>query len=73
MAKRLFLGVLQLARRRVALDISGVDWFQWASSYKGTNDAFRYSGLRLAAHKRLKDKPAMKAYRRVAKRLRRGA
>jgi hypothetical protein len=72
MAKRLFSGVLQLARRRTALHISGVDWFQWASSYKGTKDAFRYSGLRLAAHKRLIDKPAMRAYRRVAKRLRRG-
>jgi hypothetical protein len=72
MAIRLFKGVLQLARQRAALNISGVDWFQWASSYKGTHDAFRYSGLRLAAHKRLTDKPAMKAFRRVAKRLRRG-
>jgi hypothetical protein len=69
MAKRLYRGVLSLAARRTALNISGVDWFQWASSYKGTDDAFRYSGLRLAAHKRLKDKPAMKAYRRVARRL----
>lgn len=70
MAKRLVKGVLLLARERRALGISGVDWFQWASSYKGTNDAFRYSGLRLAAHRRLTDKPAMKAFRAVAKRLR---
>jgi polysaccharide biosynthesis protein PslG len=71
MAKRLAAGVLMLARQRRALGIAGVDWFQWASSYKGTHDAFRYSGLRLAAHKRLKDKPAMKAYRAVARNLRR--
>jgi hypothetical protein len=70
MAQRLVKGVLLLAHRRAKLKISGVDWFQWASSYKGTNDAFRYSGLRHAAHKRLTDKPAMKAFKRVARRLR---
>jgi hypothetical protein len=69
MAKRLVAGVLLLARARKELGISGVDWFQWASSYKGTDDAFRYSGLRLARSKRLKDKPAMKAFRAVARRL----
>jgi len=71
MAKRLVAGVTQLANNRARLKISGVDWFQWASAYKGTDDAFRYSGLRHARGKRLKDKPAMKAFRRVAKRLRR--
>ncbi|HET8757959.1 MAG TPA: hypothetical protein VFM58_18200 [Solirubrobacteraceae bacterium] len=71
MAKRLFKGVLRLAANRKRLRISGVDWFQWASAYKGTDDAFRYAGLRQARGKRLKDKPAMKAFRRVAKRLRR--
>src|SRR5215217_5584456 len=71
MAKRLVAGVLRLARNRARLNISGVEWFQWASSYKGTDDAFRYSGLRHARGKRLTDKPAMKAFRRVAKLLRR--
>jgi hypothetical protein len=71
MAKRLVAGVMGLANNRARLKISGVDWFQWASSYKGTDDAFRYSGLRQARGKRLKDKPAMKAFKRVAKRLRR--
>jgi hypothetical protein len=71
MAKRLVAGVLRLAKNRKRLHISGVDWFQWVSSYKGTDDAFRYSGLRQARGKRLTDKPAMKAFRRVAKRLRR--
>jgi hypothetical protein len=70
MAKRLASGVLLLAKNRGRLKISGVDWFQWASSYKGTSDAFAYSGLRVA-RKRLKDRPAMTAYRTVAKRLRR--
>jgi hypothetical protein len=69
MAKRLVAGVRMFARQRRALGISGVDWFQWASSYKGTDDAFRYSGLRHAAHKRLTDKPAMKAFRAVARQL----
>jgi hypothetical protein len=71
MAKRLAKGVVLLASRRTKLRISGVDWYQWASSYKGTHDAFSYSGLRHAAHKRLTDKPAMKAFKRVARRLRR--
>jgi hypothetical protein len=71
MAKRLAKGVLLLAHARGKLHIVGVDWFQWASSYRGTNDAFRYSGLRRAAHKRLTDKPALKAFKRVARRLRR--
>ena len=71
MAKRLVAGVMQLASSRARLKISGVDWFQWASAYKGTDDAFRYSGLRHARGKRLTDKPAMKAFRRVAKLLRR--
>jgi hypothetical protein len=71
MAKRLVAGVMRLADNRARLKISGVDWFQWASSYKGTDDAFRYSGLRQARGKRLTDKPAMKAFKRVAKRLRR--
>jgi hypothetical protein len=70
MAKRLAKGVALLARQRIAQRISGVDWFQWASSYKGTDDAFTYSGLRHAAHKRLTDKPAMRAFKRVARRLR---
>jgi polysaccharide biosynthesis protein PslG len=71
MAKRLVKGVLLLARHRKELGIVGVDWFQWASSYKGTGDAFRYSGLRRAGSKRLVDKPAMRAFKAVARRLRR--
>ena len=71
MAKRLVKGVRLLARHRKPLGIAGVDWFQWASSYKGTDDAFRYSGLRQRRSKRMVDKPAMKAFRSVARQLRR--
>jgi hypothetical protein len=71
MAKRLVKGVALLASRRTKLKIAGVDWYQWASSYKRTRDAFSYSGLRYATHRRLVDKPAMKAFTRVARRLRR--
>ena len=71
MAKRLTKGVLLLARHRKQLRIAGVDWFQWASSYRGTDDAFRYSGLRRVGGKRLVDKPAMRAFKSVARKLRR--
>jgi hypothetical protein len=71
MAQRLEKGVALLARHRVKLHIAGVDWFQWASSYQGHDDAFRYSGLRHAGRKGLVDKPAMKAFKRVARKLRR--
>jgi len=71
MAKRLTKGVLLLARHRTAMRISGVDWFQWASSYKGADDAFRYSGLRRVGSKRLVDRPALKAFKAVARKLRR--
>jgi hypothetical protein len=71
MAKRLTAGVMSLANNRKRLHISGVDWFQWLSAYKGTDDAFRYSGLRQARGRKVKDKPALKAFKRVAKRLRR--
>lgn len=71
MAARLVRGVRLLARHRKQLRIAGVDWFQWASSYRGTDDAFRYSGLRRLGGKRLIDRPAMRAFKRVARRLRR--
>lgn len=70
MAKRLSKGIPLLARHRKELGIAGVDWFQWVSAYKGTDDAFRYSGLRRIVRKRVVDQPAMKAFRKVARRLR---
>jgi hypothetical protein len=71
MAKRLRRGIRLLAARRRALGIAGVDWFQWASAYSGADDAFRYSGLRRARGGRIEDRPAMAAFREVARALRR--
>jgi hypothetical protein len=70
MAKRLDQGIRLLARHRTDLGISGVDWFQWVSAYKGTDDAFRYSGLRRIKGKRVIDQPALKAFKKVARKLR---
>jgi len=70
MARRLSQGIRLLARHRKDLGISGVDWFQWVSAYKGTDDAFRYSGLRRIKGKRVVDQPALTAFRKVARRLR---
>jgi polysaccharide biosynthesis protein PslG len=70
MAKRLGKGVRLIARHRKALRISGLDWFQWASSYSGRDDAFRYSGLRRVKGRRIVDKPAMHAFTSVARHLR---
>src|SRR4051794_13628560 len=62
MATRLTKGVLALAAQRKALNITGVDWFQWISPYSGTADAFSYSGLR-RAHRQINDTPAMAAFK----------
>jgi hypothetical protein len=71
MAQRLEAGMRLLAARRRALGIAGVDWFQWASAYSGTDDPFRYSGLRRARGRRIVDRPALAAFRVVARSLRR--
>jgi hypothetical protein len=71
MAKRLEQGIRMLAARRRALGIAGVDWFQWVSAYTGNDDTFRYSGLRRARGSRIEDRPAMAAFRRVARSLKR--
>jgi hypothetical protein len=71
MAQRLRQGILQLAGQRSALHIAGVDWFQWASSYSGTDDPFRYSGLRRIAGRRTGDRPALAAFRKLARSLNR--
>jgi hypothetical protein len=69
MAKRLKQGVRALARQRKKLGIAGVDWFQWASGYNGTSDAFRYSGLRRGRGKHIRDTPSLAAFRSVARSL----
>jgi hypothetical protein len=69
MAKRLARGITALASHRKQLNIGGVDWYQWLSSYFGTTDAFSYAGLRRAHKRVIDDMPALKAFRRVAGRL----
>jgi hypothetical protein len=68
MASRLTKGVLALAAQRKALNIGGVDWYQWISPYSGTADAFSYSGLRRAG-RRIRDMPALRSFKAVAGRL----
>ena len=69
MARRLSKGMLALASHRHQLNIGGVDWYQWISSYFGTSDAFSYAGLRRAHRRGIQDMPAMTSFRRVAGRL----
>jgi nuclear transport factor 2 (NTF2) superfamily protein len=69
MARRLTKGILALASHRQALNIGGVDWYQWISPYTGTSDAFSYAGLRRAHRRAIEDMPALAAFRRVAGRL----
>ena len=69
MARRLTKGVLALASHRSALNIGGVDWYQWISPYSGTADAFSYAGLRRAHRRAIDDMPALRAFRHVASRL----
>lgn len=69
MARRLSKGLLALASHRRQLNVGGVDWYQWVSSYYGTSDAFSYAGLRRAHRRGIDDMPAMASFRRVASRL----
>lgn len=69
MARRLSRGILALASHRTDLNIGGVDWYQWVSSYYGTSDAFSYAGLRWAHRRIIEDTPAMTSFRRVAGKL----
>jgi hypothetical protein len=58
-----------LARKRHKLNISGVDWFTWLSTYHGDNPWY-YAGLRSIDYDgTVRAKPAYTAYRRVARRL----
>jgi hypothetical protein len=66
MARRLGRGVRLLARERRRLGIAGVLWYEWSSSYRGADDAFRYSGLRRLRRRGLVDTPALRAFRRAA-------
>ena len=70
MAKRLKGAVRRLARARKRLNIAGVVWYTWISAYAGTEWP-DYSGLRRVRGSRVVGTPALRAFRRVARDLRR--
>jgi hypothetical protein len=62
--------LLGLAARRRADHIAAVYWYTWLSPAIGGGDSFAYSGLRrLDAAGRPVSKPALAAYRAVARKL----
>ena len=71
-AARLSQALAGLAARRRADRIAAVYWYTWLSPAIGGRDSFDYSGLRrLDAAGRPVSKPALAAYRAVARRLER--
>lgn len=70
-AKMLREGVSLLARNRKTLGIAGFYWFTWLSPAPGSKQSFDYSGLRKMNGHRPVSKPALKAYRKVARQFRR--
>jgi polysaccharide biosynthesis protein PslG len=64
--------VTQLIRKRVSLRITGFYWYTWLSPRLGSRESFDYAGLRrLGAGGRPVSKPALSAYRAVARRAQR--
>jgi hypothetical protein len=73
-AARLGQAVLRLAARRGADHIAAIYWYTWLSPAIGGRDSFDYAGLRRldgAGHP--VSKPALVAFRTVARRLERGS
>jgi hypothetical protein len=67
-ARRLTDGVRRLARARKRLRIQRVFWYTWLSQ-EGSPNSFAYSGLRRVRDGRTVSVPALRAFRRVARRL----
>jgi len=68
-SRRLAAGLPLLAEQRRALRIERVYWYTWLSAEGFTGSAFDYSGLRRVRNGQLHDAPALKTFRRLAKRL----
>ncbi|MBA2350202.1 MAG: beta-galactosidase [Solirubrobacterales bacterium] len=69
-ARRLTQAYQQLARYRKRLKVSNVFWYTWASRDDGSPNSFEYSGLRTTRGEgsgELRNKPALSAFRRIAK------
>jgi polysaccharide biosynthesis protein PslG len=71
-ARLLRRAYLDLAAARVRYRIGRVFWYTWLTHDQSKTDPFDYSGLRRLAGDRVVSKPALAAFRRVARTLRRG-
>jgi hypothetical protein len=69
-ARNLGLVMRLLARERKALRIERVVWYTWLSEARGTNP-FNWSGLRRLRRGSVVDTPALRAFRRAARALKR--
>jgi hypothetical protein len=69
-ARRLATGLLRLAQVRRRMRIERVYWYTWLSA-ESTESVFRWSGLRRLRDGAVVSAPALRAFRRTARRLRR--
>jgi polysaccharide biosynthesis protein PslG len=69
-ARRLATGLVQLARARKRMRIERVYWYTWLSE-PGPASVFTWSGLRRLQDGTVVSAPSLRAYRRVARALRR--
>ena len=69
-ARKLRDAFTTLARNRRALRIQSVHWYTWLSPAIGDDESFSYGGLRRLSGGRPVNKPALTAFKRVARRLR---
>jgi hypothetical protein len=69
-ARRLAIGLMRLALARKRMRIERVYWYTWLSE-PGTTSMFTWSGLRRLQNGSVVSAPSLRAYRRVARALRR--
>jgi hypothetical protein len=72
LAKRVAESYRLLARARRRFRIERVYWYTWASSYQPAPSVFDYSGMSVFDGSATSPKPALSAYRRIARSYRRG-
>ena len=68
-ASRIREAIPLLSRLRTQLHIGGIFWFTWLSPPLGSDQPFDYSGLRRQSGSRIVSKPALAAWRSVARSL----
>jgi hypothetical protein len=68
MARQLTRMYRYLVRHRSRYGLQRVYWYTWASAYQKRQGVFAYSGLNAFTRNRLKAKPALAAYRKLARR-----